>query len=198
MKQVALILALIFTAAFSQAQGQADTFPDNDKTKIGSCGYNTQGGADTFPWSLAQPFPWDTIQGLWKVSDDADQVVRMRVVRQDQKVKHLSVDVLSRRLCSSTMKGVGIITAAEKNVVRLSLTDSQGQTHLMKLAFFDTRDLQMDQNICGASVLAATVVHFEGEGEDDNGLDPKPAEQSNMMLKKITDSTDFYCKKRKK
>jgi len=193
-KQVTLILALVCTVLFNQAFAQADTFPAENK-----CGYKTSGGgADTFPWSLAQPFPWDSIQGLWKVSDDTDQVVRMRVVRQDIKSKHLSVDVLSRRACASTMKGVGIITAAEKNVVRLSLTDSQGQTHLMKLAFFDTTDLKLDRNLCGQSVLAATVVHFDGEGEGDSALDTKPAEQSNMMLKKITDSTDFYCKKRKR
>lgn len=195
MKQVALILALVCSGLIAQAQ--VDNVGDK-QTKAGSCGYNTLGGADTFPWSLAQPFPWDSVQGLWKVSDDADQVLRMRVVRQDQKVKHLSVDVLSRRACASTMKGVGIITAAEKNVVRLSLTDSEGQAHLMKLAFFDTHDLKMDSNVCGASVLAASVIHLDNEGEDDTSSDQKPAEQSNMMLKKITDSTDFYCKKRKK
>ncbi|AZZ35391.1 hypothetical protein CIK05_00765 [Bdellovibrio sp. qaytius] len=193
MKQLALILVLVCSGLIAQAQGGG---PIDKDTKIGSCGYNTQGGADTFPWSLAQPFPWDTIQGLWRVSDEPDQVVRMRVVREDLKVKHLSVDVLSRRACASTMKGVGLVTAAEKNVVRLSLTDDQGETHLMKLAFFDTRDLRLDQNICGASVLAATVVHFDGEGEDDIADDQKPVEQSNMMLKKITDSTDFHCKKR--
>lgn len=196
MKQVTLILALLFTGLFAQAQASGSS--NQDKKTVSTCGYNTQGGADTFPWSLAQPFPWDTIQGLWKVSDDPDQVMRMRVVRQDINSKHLSVDVLSRRACASTMKGVGIITAAEKNVVRLSLTDSEGQVHLMKLAFFDTRDLKMDSNVCGQSVLAATVVHFDGENEDDNVINSQPAEASNMMLKKITDSTDFYCKKRKK
>ncbi|MES2802578.1 MAG: hypothetical protein V4654_08815 [Bdellovibrionota bacterium] len=194
MKQVALILALVCSGLFAQAQvGEGDK-----QSKVGSCGYNTLGGADTFPWSLAQPFPWDSVQGLWKVSDDPDQVVRMRVVRQDQKVKHLSVDVLSRSACGSTMKGVGIITAAEKNVVRLNLTDLKGEAHLMKLAFFDTRDLKMDQEVCGQSVLAATVVHFDNEGEDDPINSQKPAEQSNMMLKKITNSTEFYCKKRRK
>lgn len=193
MKQVALILALICSVLFSQAYAQADTFPADNK-----CGYNTQGGADTFPWSLAQPFPWDSVQGLWKVSDDQDQVLRMRVVRQDQKVKHLSVDVLSRSKCASTMKGVGIITAAEKNVVRLSLTDPEGQAHLMKLAFFDTRDLKMDTNACGSTILAASVIQLDNEGEDDTVDNQKPAEQSNMMLKKITNSTEFYCKKRKR
>lgn len=197
MKQVALLLTVVLSGLFAHAQVD-DVVGGDKQTKAGSCGYNTLGGADTFPWSLAQPFPWDSIQGLWKVSDDPDQVVRMRVVRQDQKAKHLSVDVLSRLACASTMKGVGIITAAEKNVVRLSLTDTFGQTHLMKLAFFDTRDLKMDTNVCGQSVLAATVVHFEGEGEDDGSSNQKPAEQSNMMLKKITNSTEFYCKKRRR
>lgn len=197
MKQVALLLAVVLSGLFTHAQ-EGDVVGGDKQTKAGLCGYNTAGGADTFPWSLAQPFPWDTIQGLWKVSDDPDQVVRMRVVRQNKKVKHLSVDVLSRLACASTMKGVGIITAAEKNVVRLSLTDTEGQTHLMKLAFFDARDLKLDMNVCGESILAATMVHFEGEGEDDTGGSQKPTEQSNMMLKKITNSTEFYCKKRRR
>lgn len=183
MKKIALIIGLLFMAGLAQAEAPG-------------CGLNTQGGVDIFPWSLAQPFPWDTIQGLWKVSDSPDQVIRMRVVRQDQNVKHLSVDVLSRKHCvGPLMKGHGIITAAEKNVVRLSLVDKQGITRLMKLAVFNTNDLQMDSNLCGQKVLAASVIDIENDYDsaDDlsNGL------ESNMMLKKITNSTDFYCRKRK-
>lgn len=205
MKQVALILALVLSGEMAQAFffGSAEDVVVNEPQDpiAKQCGYKTQGGgADTFPWSVAQPFPWNTIQGLWKVSDSPDQVMRMRVVREDINVKHLSVDVMSRNQCNGpVMKGVGIITAAEKNVVRLTLTDKEGQSYLMKLAFFDTRDLQMDQNLCGQTALAASVITLDGEGEDDIGDDDlKTAEQSNMMLKKITSSTDFYCRKRKK
>lgn len=195
MKQVALIIALVVAGVMAQANAST-IFIKNEP----ACGYNKQGGPiDGFPWSLAQPFPWNTIQGLWKVSDSEDQVIRMRVVRQDQNAKHLSVDVLSRKDCDGTgMKGVGIVTAAEKNVVRLSLTDNEGQTYLMKLAMFDTADLQMDRNLCGQSVLAASVLTLDNEGEDDMSDHLKTAEQSNMMLKKLTSSMDFYCKKRKK
>lgn len=205
MKQLALILAVMLTGVFTQAQFFGPKYErDLAATENPSCGINKQGGGpiDTFPWSVAQPFPWNTIQGLWKVSHSHDQVMRMLVVRQDQYVKHLSVDVLSRNQCNGpVMKGVGIITAAEKNVVRLTLTDKEGQTYMMKLAMFDTADLQMDKNLCGQSVLAASVLTLDNEGEDDNmgntGDDNKTAEQSNMMLKKITSSTDFYCRKHK-
>lgn len=196
MKQVALILAVLLSGFFAQAEffGNLSMPQENP-----SCGLSKQGGPiDTIPWSVAQPFPWNTIQGLWKVSDSPDQVMRMRVVRQDQNAKHLSVDVMSRSQCNGpVMKGVGIITAAEKNVVRLTLTDKEGQTYLMKLAMFDTADLQMDKNLCGQTALAASVITLDNEGEDDAGSDIKTAEQSNMMLKKITSSTDFYCRKRK-
>lgn len=201
MKQLALVLAVVLAGVFAQARFFGPAAEQQLATAENpSCGLNKQGGPiDTFPWSVAQPFPWNTIQGLWKVSDSQDQVMRMRVVRQDQNAKHLSVDVMSRNQCSGpVMKGVGIVTAAEKNVVRLTLTDKEGQTYMMKLAMFDTADLQMDQNLCGQSILAASVITLDNEGEDDISADPaKSAEQSNMMLKKITNSTDFYCRKRK-
>lgn len=196
MKQLALVLALVLSGVFAQAMDSLGRLTENP-----SCGYNKQGGPiDGFPWSLAQPFPWNSIQGLWKVSDSPDQVIRMKVVRQDQNAKHLSVDVLSRNECNGPlMKGVGIITAAEKNVVRLSLTDKDGQTYMMKLAMFNTVDLQMDKHVCGQSVLAASVLTLDNDdGEDDVGDNLKTAEQSNMMLKKITSSTDFYCRKRQR
>ena len=196
MKQVALILAVLLSGIFAQADFYGNLAMTQENP---SCGLSKQGGPiDTIPWSVAQPFPWNSIQGLWKVSDSPDQVMRMRVVRQDQNAKHLSVDVMSRSQCNGpVMKGVGIITAAEKNVVRLTLTDKEGQTYLMKLAMFDTADLQMDKNLCGHTALAASVITLDNEGEDDLGGDLKTAEQSNMMLKKITSSTDFYCRKRK-
>ena len=200
MKQVALILAVVLTGVLAQAEFFGTKVEQQLASQENpSCGLNKQGGPiDGFPWSVAQPFPWNTIQGLWKVSDSPDQVMRMRVVRQDQNAKHLSVDVMSRNQCNGpVMMGVGIVTAAEKNVVRLTLTDKQGQTYMMKLAMFDTADLQMDKNLCGQSVLAASVITLDNEGEDDITADPANAEQSNMMLKKITNSTDFYCRKRK-
>lgn len=191
-------LALIVLVLLSGLCAQASISPIGKVTEQPSCGYTKQGGPiDGFPWSLAQPFPWDTIQGLWKVSDSPDQVIRMKVVRQDQNAKLLSVDVLSRKECNGPiMKGVGIITFAEKNVVRISLTDKQGQTFLMKLAMFDAVDLQMDKQVCGQSILVASVLSFDNDGDSDLSDTLNTTEQSNMLLKKITSSTDFYCRKR--
>lgn len=186
MKKIALIIVLLFSAVFAQAEQN-------------SCGLNTQ-GIDTFPWSYAQPFPWDDIQGLWKVSSDPDYVIRMRVVRKDTASQKLQVEVLSRSKCRRIMHGPGIINEKEKDVVRIGLKDQEGTIRMMKLAFFDARDLKMDANICGQSVLAASIIDIENEADDlkanpnDNGQKALES-KSNMMLKKITSSTDFYCRK---
>lgn len=186
MKKMALVIGFLFFALGAHAQTPA-------------CGLNKQGGGDIFPWSKAEPFVWETIQGLWKVSDQPDNIIRMRVVRKDSASSKLEVEVLSRSQCGRVMRGPGIINDSEPNVVRISLVDSTGTTRLMKLAFFDSRDLQMDANLCGQTVLAASVIEIGHESDDKIIKDAtKTAEpKSNMMLKKITPSTDFYCRKRR-
>jgi hypothetical protein len=187
-KQIALIFVLFLSVLSVQAQ------------QSNSCGLSLQGPIDTIPWKYAQPFPWDDIQGLWKISNEPDYVIRMRVTRKDTDSRKLQVEVLSRSKCRRVMRGPGIINGSEKDVVRISLVDQQGVTRLMKLAFFDTRDLKMDANICGQSVLAASVIDIDHESDDlqdvpNTGSQKALESKSNMMLKKITDSTDFYCRK---
>ena len=158
------------------------------------CGMTPQ-GIDTFPWSLAQPFPWDSIQGLWQITGQSDVVLQMVVTREDQKKKNLNVVVLSRTQCSQNplMKGVGIVTAAEKNVVRINLVDQNGVTKLMKLAFFDSRDLQINSDVCGGSVLAASLIDLGSESESEIYSPSK----ANVMLKKMSASLSFHCRKKK-
>ncbi|MFN3455324.1 MAG: hypothetical protein ACK41T_10225 [Pseudobdellovibrio sp.] len=158
------------------------------------CGLNLQGGIDTFPWSLAQPFPWDFVQGLWQINDNTNDIIRVRVVRSDENTKHLKIDILSRLECGAIMRGKGIITASEKNVVRILLTNREGSNAMMKLAFFNPQDLKATSGMtCDSQVLAASLINID---EHAKPFQAAQFENTNMVLKKVTSSLDFYCRKR--
>jgi len=184
MKKLIIVLTMLFaTTSFAQNQ----------------CGLNTLGGPDVFPWGLAEPFPWNTIQGLWKVTDNNDTIIKFRVTRSDTESKKLSVEVFSRQTgkCDRPlMTGFGIITAAEKNIVRVSLKDATGNTKLLTLAWFNAENLKLTGPNCDRNVLVAALLNLS---EDTSYSDAwsQEVEAPQMMLKKITGSLDFYCKKRK-
>lgn len=168
-------------------------------TAQSQCGLNVQGGVDIFPWGLAQPFPWNTIQGLWKVTDNNDTIIKFRVTRSDSDSKKLSVELYSRQSgkCDKPlMTGLGIITATEKNIVRISLKDTEGKTKLLTLAWFNSENLKLIGPNCDRNVLVAAMINLsEDLSYSDSSI--QETESSKMMLKKITPSLDFYCKKRK-
>lgn len=182
MKFMVILLSLVFSLS---AQSQL------------SCGANIQGGVDLFPWSQdkALPFAWSTIQGLWKVNSDSDMIMRFKVTRQSAQYKQLEVEIFSRKHCSAPlMSGIGIITEQEKNVIRVNIDGK-----LMKLGWFRATDLNFSPETCGQKILAASFIDLSDErssGSSINGEEGESVDVQNMMLKKITNSTNFYCKKR--
>jgi len=163
------------------------------------CGLNVQGGVDIFPWGLAEPFPWNTIQGLWKVTDNNETIIKFRVTRSDTESKKLSVEVFSRQSgkCDKPlMTGFGIITAEEKNIVRVSLKDSTGSIKLLTLAWFNAQNLKLTGPNCDRNVLVAAMIPLVEDASHKDAWSQE-VEAPQMMLKKITGSLDFYCKKRK-
>ncbi len=157
------------------------------------CGAVVQGIGDSFPWKQAQPFPWTTIQGLWKVQGNADFILKIRVIRQTARIKQLEAEIYSREeSCTEPrLKGVGLVTAFEKNVVRINVDNK-----LIKLAIFDSLDLEMNPETCGQRVMAISMIDL---GVDLGSPFVSPENQyetTNMVLKKITSSLDLYCKKR--
>jgi len=163
------------------------------------CGLNVQGGVDIFPWGLAEPFPWNTIQGLWKVTDDNDTIIKFRVTRFDSNSKKLNVEVYNRRAgkCEKPqMTGIGIINDEEKNIVRISLKDLKGSIKLLTLAWFNSENLKLTGQNCDRSVLVAALLPLSEDVSYDDARSQE-VDAPQMMLKKITGSLDFYCKKRK-
>ncbi len=160
-----------------------------------TCGPTVQGGFDNFPWGLgkAQPFPWTKIQGLWKVDGDLDLVLKLKVIRQTENLKQLDVQIFSKvHSCNNPiMHGVGIITSLEQNVVRIIIDNK-----LIKLAVFNSSDLEINAEVCGEQVLAASM--FELSSDSGTVLDSEtpPTQVTNMLLKKISTSLDLVCKKR--
>lgn len=151
-----------------------------------TCGFTTQ-GFDNFPWSVAQPFAWNEIQGIWKVDSQPETLFRFKVTRQTSRFKQLNVEVYSRLDCSQpVMKGIGLVSVFEKNVVRINMDNK-----LMKIAWFDSRDLKMNPLVCGQTVLATSIIDLEG----DLFYTAEEQEPTILMLKKITSSLDLFCKK---
>lgn len=176
MKNLLLIVSLFFSLnLWSQDQ----------------CGQSLQGVGDAFPWSLAQPFPWTKIQGLWRVDGNADLVLKLKVIRQTTSLKQLEVEIYSKSesCLQPKMKGVGLLTSLEKNVVRIIIDNK-----LIKLAVFNSTDLEMNPDLCGNQIMAISMIDLGFNAALD-----APSESSqikNMVLKKITPSLDLFCKKR--
>lgn len=157
------------------------------------CGSVLQGIVDVFPWKIAQPFPWTTIQGLWKVQGNGDFILKIRVIRQTARFKHIEAEIYSREesCIEPRLKGVGLITAFEKNVVRIKVDNK-----LIKLAIFDSLDLEMNPEACGQRVMAISMIDLGVDLDSPLASSEAQYEATNMVLKKITSSLDLYCKKR--
>lgn len=157
-----------------------------------TCGPTIQGGPDYFPWSVAQPFPWAKIQGLWRLQGDSSLVLKLKVIRQTSRIKQLEVEVYSRSSgCAAPLiKGVGLLNSSEGNVIRINLDNK-----LIKLAAFNSSDLELNSALCGQQVMAISMIDL---GSDFGApLDTVNQYQAkNMLLKKFSASLDLNCKKK--
>ncbi len=156
-------------------------------------GLSIMGGVDVFPFSLAKPFQWSDIQGIWKVSGSENIVMKFRVIRQTEEVKQLEVQVYDRvKNCSEPfLKGKGFVSTDEPNIIRMSVGGK-----LLTFAWFYPADLEMNPKDCGESVLVANFIDLNGRSTAArNRGNLFTSESSNMMLKKITSSLYLYCRK---
>ena len=157
------------------------------------------GGVDILPWSNAKPFPWDNINGYWKLGEDDNSYISLKVLSTTSRRKILNIQVYGDGICSKPYaKGTGYIDAAERNVVRSLLSDGNYR-YQMKLAMFDARDLSDKIDICGYKIMAASMQVIGRAGRSsENGsmpLDPNITETHNMLLKKVPVDPATACKK---
>ena len=165
-----------------------------------TCNYNVQGG-DYFPWSndgsvkfSPLPFPWNDIQGIWRLSSDSKIYLKARVINSTNNRKLLNIALMSIDSCMKPVAGgTGYVDSAEKEVVRAILTDGTYRYQL-RLGMFDSKQLKIDANTCGQNVLAATFKVLGTTPSASFRDVPKEAPVRNMMLKKISSNLNAICK----
>ena len=187
MKSIIINICLLLSVSFSYGQA--------------SCDIKIQGGGvDNWPWNVAQPFPWTTIQGIWKLnSDSSDTYFRMRVTNSNSVRKLLKIEKIANGNCIAPVaNGVGYINSDEKNVVRMIMSD-RNLRYQLKLAMFDTKDLA---NVTGASmcddeqqVLAASMQVIGRMGHIQSPIKTYKNQAENMILTKVTGTLDSICKR---
>jgi len=188
-----LILAVLF-AFCTNVFAQSTNICSNDALPAGKGG----GGVVVFPWSIAKPFPWTSIQGVWVVANatniQSNLVFEFKVTRSTEKMKQLFVQIYERDNCKKAyMRGVGIVNTSEKNVVRINMNNV-----LMKVGMFNTEDLEMDTYTCGPKSLGATFYRLVDNDDRityDTSVGAINTEESNMILKKVSNASQYRCKK---
>jgi hypothetical protein len=166
----------------------------------GTCSKNLLGGGEVFPWGTAEPFPWKSVQGVWRVHNDSDTLIQFRVTNSNKKERRLVVQVYSRENCAKPLYKVpGVISETEPNVMRMQIGDN-----LMKIAWFNTENLKMNPFQCGDFVMAASLIASSdtktpgSKPGSEGSLPPEDDEDTtqNFFLKKISNSLEIYCKRR--
>ena len=158
-----------------------------------------QGGVDPWPWAVAQPVPWDNIDGYWKLGDDEGTYLKAVVSSQTANdIKLLKITVYRDGVCSKPFaQGKGYINVAEKNVVQTIMSD-QFYAYRFKLGMFALRDLNESLVRCNQRVMGASlqvIGHARRSAEKGAPLDPNVTEIENMILNKVSVDINSACKK---
>lgn len=187
MKSILIALFALLTSLSLHAQTCDDT------STLG------RDGVDPWPWSVAQPFPWDNISGFWKLGDDDGTYLKAVVSSKTaDDIKLLKITVYRDGVCSKPFaQGKGYINMSEKNVVQTIMSD-QFYSYRFKLGMFDLRDVtdnlspRCNRRIMGASLQV--IGHARNSPEKGTPLDPDVTEIENMVLRKVTVDLNTACK----
>ncbi|MEK6629089.1 MAG: hypothetical protein AABY53_10725 [Bdellovibrionota bacterium] len=193
-----LIVILGFVMSFcSFAYADSKTTSSACEATGYACDTTPQGGVDYWPWSVAQPFPWDHIEGFWKLGEDPAIYLNAHVLSSNNNRKILSLSIHKDSVCSkSSAKGTGYIDAAEKNVVRALIGDGVYKYQL-KIAMFDMRDIDWLYD-CDKNVMAVSMQLISRGRRPRTQLPPifdtDDTETHNIMLKKVSPGAVSSCK----
>ena len=202
-----LLLIAFSSISFSQSYPSFDvsfspsTFPSSasDVSVSQECNAKIKGGGvDGFPWSIAKPFPWSDIQGVWKLRDGANPYyLKAKVIRTTSNRKILSLSVISEGNCAKPIaQGLGYVDFSERNVVRAIMNDGIAK-YQIKIASFDVRDLEMDAYTCGEANVVAASIQPIGSIRSSSRLGLRDTEgmTENVVLKKTTEDISTICRK---
>jgi hypothetical protein len=208
-----LFLFALTTFSFAQAQsslssgfpGYSSSFATSSPSVSGNidaaqeCSAKIKGGGvDGFPWSIAQPFPWSDIQGVWKLRDGVNPFyLKAKVIRTTSNRKILSLSVITEGNCAKPIaQGLGYVDFSERNVVRAIMNDGSAK-YQIKIASFDVRDLEMDAYTCGEEHVVAASIQPIGLIRNSSRLGLRDTESltENVVLKKTTEDISKICRK---
>lgn len=173
--------------------------------RVEECSAKIQGGVDVFPWSVARPFPWNDIQGVWEVkgnSSDVQIYMKARVSSTIGNKKILNISIIEEGNCGQPLaKGTGFIDYNDPNVVRSMVNDGTYRYQL-RMALFNSKDLSIDSMACGDHVLAASIQILGQSSSCDESnssrffdLDGDNSAIQNIMLKKSSKDMSDICKR---
>lgn len=193
MKMISLILTtLLLSFSFSAAHASPAA-----SSQFCSDFMSNGGGVDGWPWSVARPFPWDNIEGYWKLSGDGTSYIKAHVLSSSSTRKILSLIAYGDGLCSKPYaRGTGYVDVSEKNVVRALVSDGSYKYQL-KLGLFNSMDVFSDSigGSCGKNIMAISMqIIATDTGEPVQSVDSDMTEAHNMMLKKVTVNPNTMCK----
>lgn len=124
-----LIIATLLTSAnaFAGLSEDEHIIPASDNRPV------------PWPWSLAQPFPWTDIQGLWKVEQgDFTSYFALKLVRQKSTgARQLQVKQFDGDTCRVLATGVAIERSQK---VLAQMTSRAGMTYRVQLTAFKEKD----------------------------------------------------------
>lgn len=158
--QIAACLLCLLGYSMSSAEAEIDTYSYYSYERCSSAVPN--GGVDYFPWSLARPFPWKDIQGIWSSEfNEVTTYFSFRVVRVGTNGKQLRIvrynDLTS---CFVLAKGTG---HESNNQVNAQLVGAEGRAFRMAVGSFNSEDLPKDLK-CDSPVMGMRLSNFVNMG----------------------------------
>lgn len=158
------------------------------------------GGIEPWPWLVAQPFPWDNINGYWKFSNDDSSYIKAVVLSATQKRKLLKLTVYDNGVCSAPFAmGTGYISVSEKNVVRSIMTGDNRFKYQLKIGLFEANDILSIKACSNTRIMAASMQVLKNGRNIRNHVlnspEPISTETRNVLLKKVSVNPEINCKK---
>lgn len=170
----------------------------SEVAKVESCSLGIlDNGVGYLPWRYAQPFPWSNIQGTWQVAGSKKPLYFVfKITKDDTTRKIIDTRVYEDgSACNAPIaKGMAYIYANAKNTVRAQIADKDYK-YLLKLAMFNTTDLNIENADCGESVLGASKQVIGATKSNSSGFDTylRPNEVDNFLLKKVSSLLEYSC-----
>lgn len=180
---VLVILGSFLAANISQAAEQAQCHSGTDESQI------IRGGdSDYTPWpsSIIRPFPWDDVQGIWKVEDrvtgDIWYFALKRLKMTPSCQRPLQVRQIEGESCKVIATGVGF---DRNKVIRAQMTDKDGKTFRLAFTAFNEEDapiVPVEGKIHVDSVVVLSIANVDS---------PLYSDVRHLQIVKVSNTLDL-------